>query len=95
VQVSGTGSSINTCSSQQIVLNVLYSTAGWTVDSQNYIVGAELTTLASSDSSWNRKYLRVNWIYVDPSVISNPPENKFYQYFSYIWKPLREYFGVY
>ena len=95
IQVSGTGPSINTCNSQQIVLNIIYSTGGWTADSQNYIVGAEITTVASSDSYWNKKYFKVNWIYVDPSSITTPPQNNFYQYFSYIWKPLREYFGVY
>jgi len=40
IQVVGSGSTVNSCSSQQIILNILYSTAGWVSDTQNYIIGA-------------------------------------------------------
>ena len=40
VLVGGTGSAVNTCSTQMIVLNIVYSSAGWQLDLQNYIIGA-------------------------------------------------------
>ena len=73
VAVAGTGPSVNTCQAQQIVINILYSTAGWVVDPQNYIIGAEITTKPAIESNWNRKYLKINWIYVYPNTISTPP----------------------
>lgn len=69
------------CSQQLITLNILYSTGGLVSDLQNYVIGAEMTTKASSETTFDRKYLKVNWVYVDPGVVAGPKENYFYQYF--------------
>lgn len=72
-----------------MTLNILYSEAGWVLDPQYYILAAKVSTQTPINILVSRKYFSVNWIYVAPDEISSPPTNYFYQYFSYLWYPLK------
>ncbi len=96
ITVSGTSSGKNGCTYESYNLQILYSYSGWSLDPQYYIVGATLSGQNSSDNSTNpsKKYLSVSWIYTDPQSVSTPPSNFFYTYFSYLWTPLKQKFGL-
>lgn len=86
---------MNTCSSERIQLNLIYSRVGWDLDPQYYVAGGSLTTLPTPDSTDPiQKFLEINWIYVDPNTVSTPPTNTFYTYFNYLWTPLKNRFGI-
>lgn len=83
------------CKSEHYKLNILYSSNGWLLDPQYYIVAASLSATAAPDNSTpTTKYLSYSWTYVDPSSVSTPPSNSFYTYFSYLWTPLKQKFGM-
>lgn len=83
------------CKAQTYTLNILYSSNGWLLDPQYYITAATLSAAGTADgSNPSSKYLSVVWTYVDPSTVSSPPTNSFYTYFSYLWTPLKEKFGM-
>ena len=85
----------NSCSKQSITLNIVYSSAGWLLDPQYYIMGAVVTLSSGPDPTWTQKYFNVKWLYADPSTISSPPTNSFYEYFSLLWQPLQTRFDQY
>jgi len=69
---------------------MLYSHNGWSLDPQYYIIGAMLSDKGTSDgSNPTKKYLKIDWLYVDPTNVTTPPSNNFYSYFSYLWTPLK------
>ena len=96
ITVSGTSSGTNGCSYESYNLQILYSYSGWSLDPQYYVVGASLSGQTSADNTTNpyKKYLSVSWLYTDPQSLSTPPSNFFYTYFSYLWTPLKQKFGL-
>lgn len=89
------GTSSTNCAIETYTVNILYSYNGWQLDPQYYIAAAYLTTSTSPDTATpTSKYLRFNWLYVDPSSVSSPPQNSFYTYFSNLWTPLKQKFGI-
>lgn len=83
------------CKAESYTLTVLYSVNGWLLDPQYYIVSALLTASPTPDKTDpSTKYLTFDWIYVDPEMVSTPPQNTFYTYFSYLWTPLKQKFGL-
>jgi hypothetical protein len=83
------------CKSEHYKLSIIYSSNGWLLDPQYYIVAASLSATAAPDNSTpTTKYLSYSWTYVDPAAVSTPPSNSFYTYFSYLWTPLRQKFGL-
>jgi hypothetical protein len=93
--VSVSASNTLGCNASSYTLNILYSSNGWVLDPQHYIVGASLTTTPTPDASIpTNKYLNIKWTYVDPTTVSAPPSNSFYTYFSYLWTPLKQKFGI-
>jgi hypothetical protein len=83
------------CNASSYTLNILYSSDGWLLDPQYYIAGASLSATPTPDASIpTAKYLSVTWTYVDPASVSTPPSNSFYTYFSYLWTPLKQKFGI-
>ena len=42
ISVGGTSSTANSCKSQTIIWNILYTEAGWVADKQNYIIGSQI-----------------------------------------------------
>jgi hypothetical protein len=42
VSVGGTSSTANSCKSQTLVWNIMYTEAGWVADKQNYIIGSQM-----------------------------------------------------
>ena len=95
ITVSGTGAATN-CNYESYTLEVIYSYGGWELDPQYYVVGAKLIPSFSPDSPTapTTKYMKVKWVYVDPKTVNSPPNNLFYQYFSYLWTPLKQQFGL-
>lgn len=79
------------CLKERITLNILYSQAGSSFNEQNYILAARITG-ESGETNWTTKYFLVNWIEVDAETVLTPPSNLFYEYFSYLWEPLRSNF---
>ena len=96
ITVSGTSSTADSCNYQTYNLQILYSYSGWSLDPQYYITGATLSGQKSADTTANppKKYLSVSWIYTDPESVSTPPSNFFYTYFSNLWTPLKQKFGL-
>jgi hypothetical protein len=85
----------NCSTTESYTLTILYSLDGWLMDPQYYIVSASLSATATPDNTAaTTKYLQIDWIYVDPSTVSAPPQNTFYTYFSYLWTPLKQKFGM-
>lgn len=83
------------CNAESYTMNILYSSNGWLLDPQHYIVGASLSAKGTPDGSVpTKKYLTFSWTYVDPETVSSPPSNTFYTYFSYLWTPLKQKFGM-
>lgn len=83
------------CKAETYTLNILYSSDGWVLDPQYYIVAASLTASPTADGTDpTTKYLSLKWTFVDSSTVSNPPSNNFYSYFSYLWTPLKQKFGM-
>jgi hypothetical protein len=83
------------CKTEHYKLNILYSSNGWLLDPQYYIVAASLSSTTAPDNGTpTTKYLSYSWTYVDPSSVTTPPSNSFYTYFSYLWTPLKQKFGM-
>jgi len=95
VQLDGTGSLSTDCKNELYEINLLYSYSGWQLDPQYYISSAYLSKRTTTDSTDpTKKYLSFKWIYVDPSSVVTPPTNTFYEYFSSLWTPLKQKFGI-
>lgn len=95
--VAVTGTSPNTnCNYEGYTLELVYSYNGWELDPQYYVVGAKLIPSFNPDVQVApaTKYLTVSWVYVDPKTITTPPSNNFYQFFSNLWTPLKQRFGI-
>lgn len=83
------------CLAETYTLTIFYTVDGWLLDPQFYITSAVLTAVAAPNNGTpSKKYLSYEWRYVDPSSVSNPPQNTFYTYFSYLWTPLKQKFGL-
>lgn len=83
------------CKAERYTLNILYSSDGWQLDPQYYVLAASMSAAPTPDgSNPTSKYLTITWTYVDPSTVSTPPSNSFYSYFSYLWTPLKQKFGM-
>ena len=96
ITATGTTNNITDCNYATYTLEIIYSYDGWELDPQYYIVGAKIVPSFNPDTptSPTTKYLTISWVYVDPKTINTPPSNNFYTYFSYLWTPLKQKFGI-